>query len=114
MIKRVSITLTFGGVILTVLWFGSFISREPDLGRLETFSQVIRSEEGSIINLRLTPSGHWREKVSLESVDSKLVDMLVAYEHKRFMSHFGSIQSLCLGPHTIQLLLDVLFQALQH
>ena len=89
MIKRASITLTFGGVILAVLWLGSFLSREPDLGRLETFSQVIRSEEGSIINLRLTPSGHWREKVSLESVDTKLVNMLVAYEDKRFMSHFG-------------------------
>ena len=89
MINRVSITLTFGGVILAVLWLGSFLSREPDLGRLETFSQVIRSEEGSIINLRLTPSGHWREKASLENVDTKLVDMLVAYEDKRFMSHFG-------------------------
>jgi penicillin-binding protein 1C len=89
MIKRAFITLTFGGVILAVLWLGSFLSREPDLGRLETFSQVIRSEEGSIINLRLTPSGHWREKVSLESVDTKLVNMLVAYEDKRFMSHFG-------------------------
>ena len=42
MIKRASITLTFGGVILAVLWLGSFLSREPDLGRLETFSQVIR------------------------------------------------------------------------
>ena len=65
MIKRVSITFTIGGVILAFLWFGAYLSREPDLGRLENFSQVIRSEDGSIINLRLTPSGHWREKASL-------------------------------------------------
>ena len=89
MIKRVSITFTLGGVILAMLWFGAYLSREPELGRLESFSQVIRSEEGSIINLRLTPSGHWREQASLENVDTKLVDMLVAYEDKRFMSHFG-------------------------
>ncbi|MEK9570810.1 MAG: transglycosylase domain-containing protein, partial [Paracoccaceae bacterium] len=89
MIKRVSITFTIGGVILAFLWFGAYLSREPDLGRLENFSQVIRSEEGSIINLRLTSSGHWREQASLENVDTKLVDMLVAYEDKRFMSHFG-------------------------
>ena len=89
MIKRVSITFTIGGVILAFLWFGAYLSREPDLGRLENFSQVIRSEDGSIINLRLTPSGHWREKASLENVDTKLVEMLVAYEDKRFMSHFG-------------------------
>ena len=89
MIKRVSITFTIGGVILAFLWFGAYLSREPDLGRLENFSQVIRSEDGSIINLRLTSSGHWREQASLENVDTKLVDMLVAYEDKRFMSHFG-------------------------
>ena len=89
MIKRVSITFTLGGVILAMLWIGAYLSREPELGRLESFSQVIRSEEGSIINLRLTPSGHWREQASLENVDTKLVDMLVAYEDKRFMSHFG-------------------------
>ena len=89
MIKKVSISVTFGGCLLFVLGVGLYLSREPDLGRLETFSQVIRSEEGSIINLRLTPSGHWREKAFLENVDAKLVDILVAYEDKRFMSHFG-------------------------
>ena len=89
MIKRLSITFTLGGVILVMLWIGAYLSREPELGRLESFSQVIRSEEGSIINLRLTSSGHWREQASLENVDTKLVDMLVAYEDKRFMSHFG-------------------------
>ena len=72
-----------------MLWIGAYLSREPELGRLESSSQVIRSEEGSIINLRLTSSGHWREQASLENVDTKLVDMLVAYEDKRFMSHFG-------------------------
>ena len=89
MIKRLSITFTLGGAILAMLWIGAYLSREPELGRLESFSQVIRSEEGSIINLRLTSSGHWREQASLENVDTKLVDMLVAYEDKRFMSHFG-------------------------
>ena len=77
MIKRLSITFTLGGVILAMLWIGAYLSREPELGRLESFSQVIRSEEGSIINLRLTSSGHWREQASLENVDTKLVDMLV-------------------------------------
>ncbi|MDC0900018.1 penicillin-binding protein 1C [Paracoccaceae bacterium] len=89
MIKKVSIAITFGSLVLTTLWLGLYFSKEPDLGRLDAFSQVIRSEEGSIINLRLTPSGHWREKASLSNIDKKLVDMLVAYEDKRFMSHYG-------------------------
>ena len=89
MIKKFSIFLTFGSVLLTAFWLGLYFSKKPNLGRLEAFSQVIRSEEGSIINLRLTPSGHWREKASLSKIDDKLVKMLVAYEDKRFMSHYG-------------------------
>ena len=89
MIKKISIIVTFGSLFLFVLLFSVYISKEPNLGRLESISQVLRSEDGSIINLRLTPSGHWREKASLENVDAKLIDMLVAYEDKRFMSHFG-------------------------
>ncbi len=89
MIKKFSITLIFGSILVTALWLGLYFSKKPNLGRLEAFSQVIRSEEGSIINLRLTPSGHWREKASLSRIDEKLVKMLVAYEDKRFMSHSG-------------------------
>ena len=89
MIKKISIIVTFGSLFLFVLLFSVYISKEPNLSRLERISQVLRSEDGSIINLRLTPSGHWREKASLENVDAKLIDMLVAYEDKRFMSHFG-------------------------
>jgi len=89
MIKKISIIVTFGSLFLFMLWFSIYLSREPNLGRLESFSQVIRSEEGSIINLRLTPSGHWRERASLNNIDAKLVEMLVAYEDKRFMSHLG-------------------------
>ena len=97
MIKRLSITFTLGGVILAMLWIGAYLSREPELGRLESFSQVIRSEDGSIINLRLTPSGHWREKASLENADTKLVEMLVAYEDKDLCPIVESIQLLCQG-----------------
>ena len=73
-----------------------FFARSPNEGRLIDNSYILRSESGEIINLRLTPSGHWREKADLGRIDRKLIDMLVAYEDKRFWSHFG-VDLLALG-----------------
>lgn len=73
-----------------------FFARSPNEGRLIDSSYILRSESGEIINLRLTPSGHWREEADLGRIDRKLIDMLVAYEDKRFWSHFG-VDLLALG-----------------
>ena len=66
-----------------------FLLQPPELGRLSELSKIIRSESGEVINLRLTPSGHWREPANINRVDQQLVKMLVAYEDKRFWSHHG-------------------------
>ncbi len=66
-----------------------FLAKKPELGRLAELSKVIRSESGEIINLRLTPSGHWREPADLNRIDPLLINMLVAYEDKRFWKHHG-------------------------
>ena len=72
-----------------VLMVFFYMRKPPELGRLSETSQVIRSENGEIINLRLTSDGYWREKARLEQIDPELVDMLIAYEDKRFWSHVG-------------------------
>ena len=66
-----------------------FLMKVPELGRLSELSKVIRSENGEVINLRLTSSGHWREPTDLNRVDPLLLEMLVAYEDKRFWNHHG-------------------------
>ena len=66
-----------------------YMRKPPELGRLSETSQVIGSETGEIINLRLTSDGYWREKARLEQIDPELIDMLIAYEDKRFWSHHG-------------------------
>ena len=66
-----------------------FLAKKPELGRLAELSKVIRSESGEIINLRLTPSGHWREPADINRIDPLLINMLVAYEDKRFWEHHG-------------------------
>ncbi len=66
-----------------------FLLHSPELGRLSKLSNVIRSESGEIINLRLTSSGHWREPADLNRIDPLLIEMLIAYEDKRFWHHHG-------------------------
>ena len=69
-----------------VAWF---IRQAPDLGRLTDVSQVIRAHHGTIINLRLTEDGYWREKATLTTIDQKLLNVLIAYEDQRFWEHKG-------------------------
>ena len=66
-----------------------FLMHSPELGRLSKLSDVIKSDSGETINLRLTSSGHWREPADLNRIDPLLIKMLVAYEDKRFWHHHG-------------------------
>ncbi|MDC3324338.1 transglycosylase domain-containing protein [Planktomarina temperata] len=52
-------------------------------------SEVIRSEAGEIMNLRLTSKGFWREKVFLSELDPNLIRTLIAYEDQRYWKHHG-------------------------
>ena len=66
-----------------------YVRQAPDLGRLTDVSQVIRAQDGTIINLRLTEDGYWREKATLATIDPKLLNVLTAYEDQRFWDHPG-------------------------
>jgi penicillin-binding protein 1C len=66
-----------------------YVRQAPNLGRLTDVSQVIRTQDGTIINLRLTKDGYWREKATLGTIDPKLVNVLIAYEDQRFWDHRG-------------------------
>ncbi len=83
-------TLLLGGGL------GGYIALPPDPGRLQETSQTLLDENGELLELRLTPSGHWRENTSLEEIDPKLVQMLLAYEDNRFFDHPG-VDILALG-----------------
>ena len=69
-----------------VAWY---VRQAPDLGRLIDVSQVIRADDGTIVNLRLTEDGYWREKAKLATIDPKLLNVLIAYEDQRFWDHKG-------------------------
>lgn len=73
-----------------------YILQPPEVGRLSETSQVIRSETGQIMNLRLTSKGFWREKVVLSELNPDLIRTLIAYEDQRYWIHHG-VDPLALG-----------------
>ena len=75
--------------LLSCLGILAYIAQPPNLGRLSETAQVIRSEDGNIINLKLTSDGYWRERVEISEIDPDLIAMLIAYEDKRYWDHKG-------------------------
>ena len=74
----------------------AFFLKVPDEGRLSETSKVLRAVDGSILELRLTSTGHWREPVKLNQIDPQLLKILIAYEDKRFWQHHG-VDFLAIG-----------------
>ena len=45
--------------------------------------------DGALLRALATPQGAWRFRVTLDEVDPHFVDMLIAYEDRRFRRHVG-------------------------
>lgn len=68
---------------------GAYVAGPIDTGRLHDLAKTVLSSDGRLLELRLNSEGMWREPVSLDEVDPDLVDAVIAYEDRRFFSHFG-------------------------
>ena len=82
----------FGAVsafVLTAVMSVFAVSRPLTVVSNLDFSTVLQSAEGEILALRLTQDGYWREAVTLDEIDPGLIDMLIAYEDKRFFGPHG-------------------------
>ncbi len=87
MIQVVKIT----GGLLALLFIALVIYvRTPlELPQLDDTSITVRDRTGYPIQLRLNSTGKWRESASLNDIDPRLVEALIAYEDQRFFSHSG-------------------------
>jgi penicillin-binding protein 1C len=54
-----------------------------------TVSTEVLDRNGMLLRAFATPEGRWRLKADLDAVDRHFIDMLVAYEDKRFWDHDG-------------------------
>ena len=67
-----------------------------NLAPLKDLSHSLLASDGTVLEMRLNSHGYWREPVRLRDIDPRLVQMLVAYEDKRFYRH-GGVDLLALG-----------------
>ena len=61
----------------------------PPLENRAEMSREVLDRDGKLLRAYTTPSGVWRLPVTLEAVDPDYVNMLIAYEDRRFRSHRG-------------------------
>src|SRR5450432_4036763 len=61
----------------------------PDLSRLSDLSQLVEDKDGGVLRAFIARDGSWRLPVRLADVDPRFQRMLLAYEDKRFESHWG-------------------------
>ena len=64
-------------------------------------STLVVDREGRLLRPYATGEGRWRLPATLEHVDPRYVDMLLAYEDRRFRSHPG-IDPLAMGRAALQ------------
>lgn len=61
----------------------------PPLDLASDLSREVVDRNGTLLRAYTTNSGIWRLPVSLEAVDPDYINMLIAYEDRRFRSHSG-------------------------
>ncbi len=61
----------------------------PDLSRLADRSTLVVDSDGRLLTPFTARDGTWRLPVAADQVDARYLQMLVAYEDKRFDSHWG-------------------------
>jgi penicillin-binding protein 1C len=61
----------------------------PPLDAARDLSAEVVDRDGLLLRAFTTPQGFWRLPVRLEDVDPDYINMLIAYEDRRFRSHFG-------------------------
>lgn len=74
----------------------------PPTKNLETSHSVL-DREGRLLRAYATNEGRWRLAANVEDVDPRFVQMLLAYEDKRFYEHVG-VDPLALGRAAFQLI----------
>ena len=73
------------------------------LGEGRAFSTVVEDRDGRLLRPYTTPEGRWRLPATREHVDPRFLQMLLAYEDKRFVTHRG-VDPLALGRAVVQLI----------
>jgi penicillin-binding protein 1C len=86
-------TLSLAGLIFTTtlagvgFWIAS--SGPGPRGENLDFSTLVLDREGRLLRAYTTQEGRWRLPTTVKDVDPRFIDLLLAYEDKRFRQHIG-------------------------
>ena len=69
-------------------WWVRTLPAAPSLAELDVSTQVV-DRNGHLLRAYATPDGRWRLPATVDDVDPRFVDMLLAYEDRRFRDHAG-------------------------
>ncbi|HVV66327.1 MAG TPA: penicillin-binding protein 1C [Rhizomicrobium sp.] len=61
----------------------------PDMTRARTLSQEVVARNGTLLRAYLTKDGYWRILTTPREVSPRYLELLKAYEDRRFDEHFG-------------------------
>jgi penicillin-binding protein 1C len=81
-----------GGIVCTAVISGALWIRSLGpvaLGNDLEFSTLVVDREGRLLRPYATPEGRWRLPARADGVDPRYLDLLFAYEDKRFRDHAG-------------------------
>jgi penicillin-binding protein 1C len=90
-VVRHILCITGAAVIAAALggaWWVRSLPPAPTLTEIDHSTQVL-DRNGRLLRAYATPDGRWRLPVRVDDVDPRLVEMLLAYEDRRFREHAG-------------------------
>ncbi len=92
--RRVALLATIGAIWVVAAVAGATAGLveaygPPPLGRDLEVSRVALDRNGALLRAYLTSEGRWRLPATREDVDPRYLEVLLAYEDKRFFAHRG-------------------------
>ncbi len=78
-----------GVFIMTMVLIDMDRRYPPPLDMPREHSSEVLDRDGRLLRAFATADGRWRMRAKLEDVDPAFIDMLIAYEDKRFHRHYG-------------------------
>ena len=96
------LSLAISSATVGAAWWISSLGPAP-LGEGLAFSTLVVDRDGRLLRPYTTPEGRWRLPATRDNVDPRFLELLFAYEDKRFNSHHG-VDPLALGRALAQLI----------
>jgi penicillin-binding protein 1C len=87
-LSLVTLLLASVTVLSAGAWWVASLGPTP-LGKGLAYSTLVVDRDGKLLRAYTTPEGRWRLPATRESVDPRFLNLLLAYEDKRFNAHHG-------------------------